>query len=46
MLKFIIWIACIIYVLIPADLFPGPIDDAIVCFVVAGFQALSNKKGD
>lgn len=44
MLKLIIWIICIIYLAIPTDLFPGPVDDAIVLFVVAGFSALTTKK--
>lgn len=44
MLKVIIWIICIIYLVVPTDLFPGPVDDAIVLFVVAGFSALTANK--
>lgn len=43
MLKFILWVIAIIYCASPVDLFPGPIDDAIVLFVVTGITCLTSK---
>jgi hypothetical protein len=39
----LLWIICLIYVLIPADLAPGPVDDVIVTFVVWGFTSIMSK---
>lgn len=40
---FIIWIIALIYCAVPVDLFPGPIDDAIVLFVVSGITYLTSS---
>ena len=46
MLKIILWVIAIIYCASPVDLFPGPIDDAIIVFVISGITFLtSSKKG-
>ena len=37
-MKTIIWIACIIYCLVP-DFVIGPLDDTIVCIATAGLTA-------
>lgn len=36
----VLWILCIIYILSPLDLFPGPVDDAIVAFATTGITRL------
>lgn len=49
-MKILVWILCIIYVLSPIDLFPGPIDDAIVTVAAFGLTSLfgggSNSNGN
>ena len=44
MFIFIMWIIALIYCAVPVDLFPGPIDDAIVLFVVSGITCLTSSK--
>lgn len=39
----ILWIIAIIYCASPVDLMPGPIDDAIVAFVVFGITSVMNS---
>lgn len=43
MFKFILWVIAIIYCASPFDLFPGPVDDAIVLFVVTGITCLTKN---
>lgn len=38
--KILVLVALVLYVLAPADLVPGPIDDVILCIV----YAMTNKK--
>lgn len=38
--KIIVLVALVLYVLSPADLVPGPIDDIILCII----YAMANKK--
>lgn len=35
-LNTVLWLICLVYVISPVDLFPGPIDDVIVSFVTFG----------
>ena len=44
MFTFIMWVIALIYCAIPVDLFPGPIDDAIVLFVVSGITYFTSDK--
>lgn len=39
-MKWIILIACLIYILSPVDALPGPIDDAVVTVAAAGLTAV------
>lgn len=39
----VLWVIALIYCAIPGDLFPGPIDDAIVFFVIAGITSLTGR---
>ena len=43
MFTFIMWVIALIYCAVPVDLFPGPIDDAIVLFVVSGITYLTSS---
>ena len=39
----VLWVIAFIYCAIPGDLFPGPIDDAIVTFVVFGITSFMGR---
>ena len=43
MFTFIMWVVALIYCAVPVDLFPGPIDDAIVLFVVSRITYLTSS---
>lgn len=40
---YILWILCLIYVISPVDLVPGPVDDAIISFVTWGITACMKR---
>ena len=42
-MKFLIWVACIVYCLSPIDIAPGPLDDAIVTIAVMGLTSLMSS---
>lgn len=44
MFTFIMWVIALIYCAVPVDLFPGPIDDAIILFVVSGITYFTSHK--
>ena len=43
MFTLIMWVIALNYCAVPVDLFPGPIDDAIVLFVVSGITYLTSS---
>ena len=43
MSKLLLWVICLLYIISPLDLVPGPVDDAIVGFVTYGITSMISK---